>query len=193
MNQFEICAKRLKKMFDNYISIELENWLRFVGHGDILKIDKNTILKEPFTIEKRLNFIISGSGGVLQWNNNNFVCLDFAFQDNFLCDYVSFIEQKESDLETLVFEESTLFQISYDNFSLMLKSERGEKLRRLIAEGIMQSQQDTTKDLMTKTAKIRYNDLLLKYPDKLNMIPHKYIASYLGITPQSFSRLKKEL
>jgi CRP-like cAMP-binding protein len=191
MNQLEDCAKRLKKLFDCYIAIELENWLAFVEKGNIIKVGKNTILKKPFSIEKRLNFILSGSGGVLQWNENNFVCLDFAFRDCFLCDYVSFIEQKESDLETLIFEDSTLFQISYENFSVMLKSERGEKLRRLIAEGIMQGQQNTAKELMTKTAKIRYNDLLLKYPHILNMVPHKYIASYLGITPQSFSRLKK--
>ena len=114
MNQLEICAKRLKKVFDNYIEIEFENWLTFVGNGNIIKVKKNTILKEPFTVEKKLNFIISGSGGVLKWNENNFVCLDFAFQDEFLCDYVSFIDQKESELKTLTFVESTLFQITYE-------------------------------------------------------------------------------
>lgn len=193
MNQLEICATRLKELFDSYIKIEIENWMSFVAKGNIIELEKNTILKEPYSVEKRLNFILSGSGGVLQWNENNFVCLDLAFQDNFLCDYVSFVEQKVSDLETLIFEKSILFQISYENFSILLKSERGEKLRRLIAEGIMQSQQNKAKELLTKTAKVRFNDLLIKYPDILNMIPHKYIASYLGITPQSFSRLKKEL
>ena len=56
----------------------------------------------------------------------------------------------------------------------------------------MNSQQNMAKELMTKTAKNRYNNLLKKYPDILDMVPHKYIASYLGITPQSFSRLKKK-
>lgn len=191
MSKPEECAKTLKKIFDPYLQIEIENWLKFTSMGQIAHVKKNTIIKRPFTIEKHLNFIISGSGGILKWHENNFVCLDLVYDGDFLCDYLSFLNQKESDLETMVFEDSELFSIDYNSFTQILSSERGEKLRRKIAEGIMISQQDSAKELLTKTAGERYNALLTKHPDILKRTPHKYIASYLGITPQSFSRIKK--
>lgn len=191
MSNKENCAIRLKLLFDTIIDIELENWITFVEQGKIVSLRKNTILKKPHTIEKNLSFILNGNGGILKWHKNGYICLGFAFQDDFLCDYVSLLEQEESDLETLVFEDSDLFQISHEKLIIMFQSKRGEKLRRLIAEGIMQSQQESTKEFMTKTASSRYKELLLKHPDVLERVPQKYIASYLGITPQSFSRIKK--
>lgn len=56
----------------------------------------------------------------------------------------------------------------------------------------MKSQQDSAEELMTKTAGERYDDLLARHPDILNRTPRKYIASFLGITPQSLSRIKKQ-
>lgn len=191
MGKLEECAKKLKNIFDPYLEIELMNWLKFTSMGKITHVKKNTIIKSPFTIEKHLNFIISGSGGLLKWHENNFICLGLGFNGDFLCDYPSFLNQEESSLETLVFEDSELFSINYQNFTQILSSERGEILRRKIAEGIMTSQQDSAKELLTKTASERYNDLLIKYPDILIRTPNKYIASYLGITPQSLSRIRK--
>ena len=193
MNKIETCAKILKRLFDPYMDIEIDNWLQFASNGKIIYVKKNTVIKAPFTVEKELNFILSGSGGILKWHDKNFICLGFAFENNFLCDYNSFLDQKESDMETLVFEDSEIFQIRHERFLKMLSNERGEKLRRLIAEGILQSQQKTVKELMIKTALERYNDLLKVHPDTLNRIPHMYIASYLGITPQSLSRIRKNL
>jgi CRP-like cAMP-binding protein len=191
MSKLEDCAKRLNKLFDPYLEIEIENWLNFTSKGQITHVKKNTIIKTSFTIEKHLNFIISGSGGILKWHENNFICLGLGFDGDFLCDYSSFLNQEESDLETLVFKDSVLFSINYQNFTQLLSSERGEKLRRKIAEGIMKSQQDSAKELLTKTASERYNDLLIKHPEILITTPSKYIASYLGITPQSLSRIRK--
>ncbi len=191
MSKLEECAVSLKRIFDPYFEIEIENWLKFTSVGQISHFKKNATVKAPFTREKRLNFIISGSGGVLKWHENNFICLDLGFEGDFLCDYTSFLNQEESELETLVFENSELLSISYQNFTQLLSSQRGGKLRYKIAEGIINSQQDFTKELLTKTATERYNDLLIRHPHLLNRIPHKFIASYLGITPQSLSRIRK--
>ncbi len=193
MDKLVACANNLKELFDPYFYIEIENWKKFTNHGEIIKVKKNTTLKKAHTSEKYLYFILSGSGGIFKWNNNNFFCFALAYEKDFFGDYVSFLNQEQSELEVLVFEDSELFRIYYDNFLKMVKSDRGEKIRRFVAEAIINYQQERQKDLLTKTAIERYDDLIKKQPDILKRTPQKYIASYLGITPQSLSRIRKKV
>jgi hypothetical protein len=69
----------------------------------------------------------------------------------------------------------------------------GEKIRRISAERLFIHKQNQQIEMLTQTAKSRYNVLQTSQPDKLHRIPQKYIASYLGITAQSLSRIRAEI
>jgi len=47
--------------------------------------------------------------------------------------------------------------------------------------------------LLSKTIEENYRELQKEQPDPIQLIPQKYLASYLGITPQSLSRLRKQM
>ena len=185
-------SKHLKEIFDPYVNLDIGVWENFEKLGEIKILPKETVLKESNTTQKNFNLIIKGSGGNLIWNKNNFVCIDISFENDFLNDYMSFTTQQPTPIEVRLFEDATIFNISYNNFQQILEvSNYGEKLTRLAVETVFIEKQQQQIDLLTKTAKERYIELL-QDKKSIDRIPLKYLASYLGITPQSLSRIRAE-
>lgn len=185
-------GKALKNIFDPFIELDIQVWESFAKLGDVMVFPKETILKESNKTENYLLLLLEGSGGNLIWNKNNFVCIDISFESEFLMDYMSFTLQEPTPIEVKIFEDSTVFRIPYERFQQTMKrGNYGEKITRLVAEASFINKQQQQVDLLTKTAKERYLQLI-KTKKGINRIPLKYLASYLGITPQSLSRIRAE-
>lgn len=183
----------IKEAFDPYINVPLEAWESFVGHGEVISISKEQTIKEAGATEKYLYFILKGCGGILLWNNHNFVCVDLCFEGDFFGDYMSFLNQQPSPLTVISFESSSIFRISKSNFDKLNESEPGLQISRFAAEALFMHKQKQQIDILTKTSAERYQELQSLQPEILQRTPQKYIASYLGITPQSLSRIRNEL
>lgn len=185
-------AEQLKNIFDPFICLNIQVWENFEKLGKVENFSKETVLKAANTTEKFFNIILKGSGGNLIWNKNNFVCIDCAFENEFLCDYMSFTLQKPTPIEIRLFEDATVFRISHQHFQqTLINGNFGEKITRLVAEAAFIDKQQQQIDLLTKTAKERYIEQLLTRKG-IDKMPLKYLASYLGITPQSLSRIRAE-
>jgi signal-transduction protein with cAMP-binding, CBS, and nucleotidyltransferase domain len=185
-------AVQLKKMFDPFVCLNIQVWENFEKLGIVNHFSKETVLKASNTKEKYLNIILKGSGGNLIWNKSNFVCIDIAFDNEFLFDFMSFTLQKPTPIEVRLFEDATIFRISHQNFQqTLVNGNFGEKITRLIAEASFIDKQQQQIDLLTKTAKERYVEQL-QIRKGIEKMPLKYLASYLGITPQSLSRIRAE-
>lgn len=186
-------AYLLKTAFDPYFEAPLNVWESFADHGTEKWIEKDSVIKASHTTEKFLHFILKGSGGIFLWNNNNYVCTDLCFEHEFFGDYLSFLNRQPSPLEVIAFEPTHLLSISADNFERLSQTEIGSKLRRMAAEGLYIHKQQQQIDMLTKTAGERYTELLERVPEIHRRVPQKFIASYLGITPQSLSRIRRSL
>lgn len=184
-------AETIKQAFDPYFNVPLEAWKSFTGLGEIIVTVKDQVLKNTGEIEKYLHFIIDGSGGVLLWNNNNFVCIDLCYEGDFFGDYMSFLTQQPTPLEVITFEPSKIFRISRSNFEKVgFHSDIGNKICRFAAEALFIHKQQQQINLLTKTSAQLYDEIVAKQPNIIQRTPQKYIASYLGITPQSLSRIR---
>lgn len=187
-------AKRIKSAFDPYFELPEIAWNSFVEKGEVIEVPRETILKNAGETERYLYFILEGSGGILLWNRQNFVCVDLCYENDFFGDYMSFLTQVESPLEVIAFEQSLFFRISESAFNaLNHKNPLSDKICRFASEGLFIHKQQQQIDILTKTAKERYAQLLQRQPEIIRRTPMKYIASYLGITPQSLSRIRKEV
>lgn len=185
-------AEQLKKIFDPFVCLNIQVWENFEKLGIVESFSRETVLKAANTKERYLNILLKGSGGNLIWSKNNFVCIDVAFEKEFLFDYMSFTLQKVTPIEVRLFEDATVFRISHQNFQQTLISGNfGEKITRLVAESSFIDKQQQQIDLLTKTAKERYLEQL-QTRKGIEKMPLKYLASYLGITPQSLSRIRAE-
>lgn len=185
--------EKIKQAFDPYFNVPVEAWKSFADLGEVIATAKDQAIKHSDTTEKHLSFILKGSGGILLWNNNNFVCIDLCYDGEFFGDYMSFLNQRPTPLEVITFEPSELFRISKSNFDkLSNNTEFGDKICRFASEALFVHKQKQQIDILTKTATERYMELQAKQPGIIQRTSQKYIASYLGVTPQSLSRIRKE-
>jgi len=184
----------IKKIFDPYFEAPIEIWESF---SSLLKSNfykKNEIIKQENKVEKNLSIIIKGSAGIFLWKDNFEVCLDLCYENDFFGDYSSFLTQKPSGLFTKSIESTEVLSIAHsDLIKLYKSSDIGINIGRIAAESLFIDKQEQQIELLTLTAEERYLKLLKRQPEIIQRTPQKHIASYLGIAPESFSRIRKKI
>jgi len=186
-------AKRLKKAFDNYFCATIEAWQDFAELCDIVEFKKNEIIKPSGKSERHHYYILNGSAGIFLWKESSYMCIDLTYEDEFFNDYMSFITGQPSQLETVALEDSEMLKISKVNINKLKELPIGSKIFLHATEWLFVSKQKQQIDLLLKTAEQRYTELLKEQPHLIQRTHQKHIASYLGITTQSLSRIRKNI
>lgn len=186
-------AEILKAAFDPYYNAPLEAWQNFAKQCETISYPKDYIIKEAEEREKYIHFMIKGCAGVFLWKESNFVCLDFAFENRFFGDYNALLSGMPSPLQIITLEKCTALRINRDNFMELCQTAIGITITKVAVESNFKAKEQQQIDLLTKTAEERYLDLLRNKPQVVNRVAQKHLASYLGIAPQSFSRIRKKI
>lgn len=91
-------------------------------------------------------------------------------------------------------EDTHFYSISKGNLEIMFSySVKWERTGRIIAEFYTVEQQDRIRSFIVDTAQERYENLAKNRPELIQRTPQIYLANYLGITPQSLSRLRRNI
>ncbi len=186
-------SKLVKLSFSPIIQVSDETLTNIFSHGEVINVKKNQVIKKAESKEKYLHFIIKGSGGVLLFHKNNSICIDLCFEGDYLGDFLSFLTGENSILEIICFEPSELLRLSFSDVCKLTENAGGKAVCQEVAESLFIRKQHQQISLLTKTAEQRYLDLLQKQPSVVQRTPDKYLASYLGVTPESFSRIKRKI
>jgi CRP-like cAMP-binding protein len=116
----------------------------------------------------------------------------FAVADWWVTDMFCFINQKPAMMYIEAIEESCIFQLKKEDLEhLYVKNPKFERFFRILMQNAYTREQLRTIESLTLTAEERYNNFLLKYPHIVQQITQKQIASYLGITPEFLSVIRK--
>ena len=185
--------QRLKKIFDPHYNAPIEAWKYFASLGEIVDYKKNEVIKECNHVERYGYFLIEGSCGLFVWKENHFVCLDLFLENSFFADDISLSTGNPSPIEITALEKSIVFQILKSNIEQLKKTPMGNMLFMIGSENDFAEKQKQHMEFLTKTAEERYLNLLKTRPELLKRIHQKHIASYLGITTQSLSRIRKKI
>lgn len=114
-----------------------------------------------------------------------------ALENSFCWSMPSFLEQTPATENIEALTESELLMINYDSFVLLCEQSSWFRKRYQTAlENLCISYADRVKSLLTMNAGERYKNLLRQNPDIIRQLPNKTVASYLGITQESLSRIK---
>lgn len=108
-------------------------------------------------------------------------------------DYQNFRLQRPACFSCQAIEESEVLILNQQVIQILEFAPSGQQLMRLIVESLAFRLRDRLLSLYRDAPEQRYLSLLANEPDLLQRIPQHYIASYLGIEPESFSRLKRRV
>lgn len=116
---------------------------------------------------------------------------DFSPERTFVCNYESFLTQTPSTRFIHALEPTTLWRITYTGLQQLYNQlEHGQEFGRLVAEYLFVSTLQKLTSFYRETAEQRYNHFLKLFPGLAERIPQYVVASYVGIKPQSLSRLR---
>ncbi len=121
---------------------------------------------------------------------------DFAVdtQNRFCTAFTSLITQMPSQLFIEALEESHVSVWHYQQVKQTFdKSLPFQTFARRMAEGMYMRKEQREIALLRDPAEQRYLDFVTTFPDVIRRVPQHYVASYLGITPESLSRIRKQL
>ncbi|WP_268849351.1 Crp/Fnr family transcriptional regulator [Flavobacterium aestivum] len=183
------------KFFKNHFDIS-DDELKYVSSLATFKeFKKNSIILHQGEVEKYLSFIEMGSARYYYLDSNGKeICLLFTFENWFLGEVSSFLTKTPSFCFIESLTDIKLWQISYENLQNILNNtKRGDRIGRLLMEQLYLRKAKRERSFLTQTAEQRYLSLIKENPSLLQQIQLKHIASYLGITPQALSRIRKRI
>jgi CRP-like cAMP-binding protein len=182
-------------LFDSYVKLT-ENDIEFCKHYFELKsLPKNNIAEEENKIPAHLYFITKGFMRLFYYDDHgDEVTTLIASPNNFITPFLDFIHQKKSNLNLDSITDCEFLRIERSKLvELIDKNENFKNFSLIIFEQAMANTNIRANDLATLSAELRYKKLLEEQPEIIQKVPVQYIATYLGIKPQSLSRIRKQI
>lgn len=157
-----------------------------------LELKRNEYLKVAGSIDTNIYHVKEGSLRVFVMDENEEHTIRFGYQNNIIAALDSYISNEPSEMYIQALKKTRLKVISKDKFeALILSSPELTKTWYSILEHLIFGQLERERDLLTSSPIERYKRVLKRSPQLFQEIPNKYIASYLRMTPETLSRIKK--
>ncbi|WP_143309037.1 Crp/Fnr family transcriptional regulator [Chitinophaga vietnamensis] len=143
---------------------------------------------------REVGFIEQGLVRYFTNHDGEELIFDFGKEYDFVCNYQSFLDHSISTRSIQAIEDSLLYIISYDDLQILYETIReGQKFGRLACEMIYVDAISKVHSMYIDSPEQRYLRFMATYPDLLQRLPQYYISSYVGVKPQSLSRIRKRL
>lgn len=186
--------ENLIKNFKSYVHFNEEELVFFLSLFEFRVIKKD---KKLLQVGQVCNYVSYINNGLMRYSHvidNTEHTVAFFPENMWVSDYGSFLVRKPSDIAIEALEDTELFLLSYDAVQRAYeKNKVFERFGRIMAERLFLNLVDGASDMRQKSPETRYMELIENHPQIINSVPLKYIASYLGITPESFSRIRKRI
>jgi CRP-like cAMP-binding protein len=183
---------KLSQLFSKFMGSDFDGVLPYPV--SLVKIKKGQVLTDFDQVESNAYFLNAGMVEIEIPSYQTLKTLDFFFEGEFVCAYTSFLTQQPSDVRVVALTACEAEVVSYHDLQRTYgQSPMANYVGRIMNEQAYLRKAQREKDLLTKTAEERYNDLLKKHPEYIVQLPVNKIARYLGIHPESLSRIRKKL
>ena len=188
--------EQIKAYIDQIAAISKEDWDFFKSKLQRRILSKKTIFLKINEVENHISFIESGVVRLFipKENPEKEITFGFSFQNQFISAYDSFLTQKPSLYQLQTLTETSILSISHKDLQEVYKTTQiGNLIGRLTAERLFLIKSTREQNLLNLSAEERYLKLFKERPELLKVIPLKYISSYIGVTAQALSRIRKRL
>ena len=163
----------------------------FTPYITIRKFDKKTIVTHAGEIEDHFNFILKGLARKYFKKGKEEINTQISFEGHIIHAQESFHSRTPSEYIIETIEPTTFLSINYNDLEkLYASSKKMEHLGRMVVTTAMVLKDRWQSQLVMLTPKERFIRFVNRHSILLQRVPQKYLASYLNIKPETFSRFK---
>ncbi|MFV0535884.1 MAG: Crp/Fnr family transcriptional regulator [Dysgonomonas sp.] len=166
----------------------------FQNEGRIKYYEKNELFIRQGQKNDLVGFIKEGGFRYLSYTSSgNEQIVGYSFEGDFVVDYPTFQTQKPSDVNVQAIKDTVIYLLKRDVINEYFKKFSKEDLRSKVAEVFLEDIYSRLLSLYCDTPEERYIKLIKRYPPILELVHLKEIASFIKVTPETLSRIRKKL
>ena len=186
----------MRKNLHQLSEITDADWEFFSSKLKRQDIPRKTTFLKLGEIENKISFIIKGVVRLYlpKSDPSKEITFGFCFKEQFISAYDSFLTRTPSLYELQTLTDTTVLSITYQDLQEVYKTTQiGNLIGRLTAERLFLVKSKREQTLLNDSAEQRYLNLFKDYPEIFKEVQLKYISSYIGVTPQGLSRIRKRI
>jgi CRP-like cAMP-binding protein len=181
----------LRQYVSRYTELTNEEFAQLAQMLEVRNFDKKQQLVGSGEVENYLNFIVKGLARKYFYKGKTEVITQIARENDMISSSVSFLSGAPSAYFVETLEPSTFLSISRQHVEKLYKeSPRIERLGRLIITHFFLEKEEWEHECIRLDTRERFIRFIGSNPDYMQRVPQKYLASYLNMKPETFSRLK---
>lgn len=182
---------KLQHYLSEYVPLSRTEFNQLLSYIEIREFDKRVKVIREGEVERYLNIIARGLARKYLPLKNNEVTIQLASEGHIIHSELSFHNRIPSGSIVETIEPTIFFSISYDSLEQLYEQfPKIERLGRLLISELFVMKDRRYFDQLNKSTRERFLDYISSHPEMVQRVPQKYIASYLNIKPETFSRLK---
>lgn len=185
----------LRKHLEQVIEISDQEFDEFCGLLSPQKFKKRDVLIRPGDLVQSEFYVVSGCLQVVHTSENgDESILQFAIEDWWVSDFAAFFNGTRARLTVSCIEDSTVLELNKNYLEeLYGRIPKFERFFRIKLTGAFVALYERIQNGLEKNSTERYQEFCETYPNIEQRVPNYKIASYLGIKPESLSRIRREL
>ena len=181
-----------KSINDHYSPLSPDCFKELIERMEIRQVEKGSLLVKEGQYSNKSYYIVQGCARAYYVNEGRDISDWFAFEHEFISAIVSFFTDQPSLHYIEILQDSIIIEISRDTINyLSEKYHDFERLIRVVVTNTMLSQRERISSILFHTAEEKYEQMLTIRPDIVQRVPLMHIASYLGMTLETLSRIRK--
>jgi CRP-like cAMP-binding protein len=184
----------LIKYFSSFAVFTAEEEKTILDSMIVKRFKKGDIVIKENDADDITFFVVKGLVRQYKILDGNDLTLDFFTENEWIISLKSFNENKTANYFLICLEDTELITGNEESAQALFKVfPRFETISRMVMEKTFSEKQKLLHAFQTDSPEQRYQNLVKNKPDILQRISQYYIASYLGITPESLSRIRKRM
>lgn len=184
----------LQQYVSGYVGLSEEEFSRLAEKLEVRNFDKRQQLVRIGEVENYLNFMTKGLARMYFYKGNTEMITHIAKENEMISSTASFLSGKPSAYNVETLEPCTFLSISRDNLEQLYQGNtRMERLGRLMTTHFFLLKEEWELENLRLDTRERFLRFVRSNPELIQRVPQKYLASYLNMKPETFSRLKHYL
>lgn len=179
------------RYFQRFMPLSKAEMEGLLHYCEFREFGKKTILVHEGEVDDYLNMVVKGLVMKFVKVKKSEVILQLATEGHVIHSELSYLTRMPSPVVVQTLEPTILISMRYDKMEeALIKNPQGEMLGRMILEGMYIKKDERKYAWQAKDIRQRFLEYMDRHPHMLQRVPQKYLASYLNIKPETFSRLK---